>query len=428
MNLNTRHWAAAVTAAAMLGATAGYWGAWGARGSRNSHATATSALGAAAADHRKVLYWYDPMVPAQHFDQPGKSPFMDMALQPRYADEAGSGNPGIRVDARLVQNLGVRLATVESAEVAASLDVPGTVVFDERQTAVVQARTSGLVSRTYARAPSDVLARGASLVDLLVPEWAGAQVEYLALVRAADADLVRAGRQRLLLMGMSESLIAQVEQSGQAHPTFTVTAPISGVVDALDVREGMSLATGATLATIRGLDPVWVEAAVPEAQATAIEANGAAVVRVSSGESVALRGRVLAVLPSTNADSHTLRLRISLPNPDGRLRPGMYVRVELAPAKPQRQLLVPTEALIRTGTRTLVIVASGEDRFAPVEVRVGPEYGARTAILAGLTEGQRVVSAGQFLFDSEASLRGVAARMLPPVTAAPKPSAQEAPQ
>jgi len=427
MTANTRYWAAVAAMAALLGAAAGYGLAWRARISPDSHAAPGILAGATSGD-RKILYWFDPMVPAQHFEQPGKSPFMDMALQPRYADEVGSADPGVRVDARLVQNLGVRLATVASAEVAASLDVPGTVVFDERQTAVVQARTSGLVSRSYARAPGEVLPRGAPLVDLLVPEWAGAQAEYLVLVRAADASLARAGRQRLLLMGMPESLIAQVEQSGQAHPTFTVTAPIAGVVDALDVREGMSPAAGATLATMRGLDPIWVEAAVPEAQAAAVEANGAAVVRVSTGESVPLRGRVLAVLPSTNADSHTLRLRISLPNPAARLRPGMYVRVELEPAKRVRQLLVPTEALIRTGTRTLVIVASGEDRFAPVEVRVGPEYGARTAIMEGLAEGQRVVSAGQFLFDSEASLRGVTARMLSPVTVTPNPSAQEAPR
>jgi Cu(I)/Ag(I) efflux system membrane fusion protein len=360
------------------------------------------------------------MTPAQHFDQPGKSPYMDMALQPRYADEGGAQDQGVHVDARLVQSLGVRIATVESADVASSLEVPGTVVFDERQTAVVQARTAGLVSRTYARAPGDVLARGAPLAELLVPEWTGAQAEYLALVRTGDPELQRAGRQRLLSMGMPESLVEQVRQSGQTQATFTVTTPIAGVIDALDVREGMSLAAGSTLATVRGIDPVWVEAAVPEAQAAAAAAGGNADVQVAGGAVAALRGRILAVLPSTNADSHSLRVRIELPNPAGRLRPGMFARVTLGSVQHRHQLLIPTESLIRTGMRTLVIVALSGDRFEPVEVQAGPEYGGLTAIVAGLQEGQRVVSAGQFLFDSEASLRGVAARMLPSATGAPR--------
>src|SRR5882757_10653760 len=182
-----------VSAVAVVSAGAGFWIA-----KQGSHAM--DATPAATTDGaRKVLYWYDPMVPAQHFDQPGKSPFMDMQLVPRYADDSGggSGQTGIRIDPRLVQNLGVRLARVERREVSRSLEAPGTVVFNGRATAIVQARAMGFVSRVYPHAPGDVVRRDAPLVDLLIPEWAAAQTEFLALLGNGDAPLIAAARQRL---------------------------------------------------------------------------------------------------------------------------------------------------------------------------------------------------------------------------------------
>src|SRR5579859_3832520 len=156
---------------------------------------------------RKVLYWYDPMVPNQHFDKAGKSPFMDMQLVPKYADEGGDGS-GIEISPNIVQNLGLRIAPVEHDRLAQPVEAVGNLGFSQRHVAIVQSRTSGFVSRTYARAPGDVVRQGTPIVDLLVPEWAGAQAEFLALVRSADTALIVAARERLLLLGMSHELIA----------------------------------------------------------------------------------------------------------------------------------------------------------------------------------------------------------------------------
>lgn len=360
----------------------------------------------AAPDERPVLYWYDPMYPQQRFDKPGKSPFMDMELVPRYAD-AAADSAAVSIDPRLTQNLGLRLATVSRGPLASSLEVSGVLAFNERDVAVVQARTSGFVERVYSRAPGDMLAAGAPLADLLVPDWAAAQEEFLALRRSGDAELLAAARQRLRLSGMPATLIARVERSGKAQPTLTITSPIGGVLQELAVRTGMSMAAGDTLARINALDSVWLELAVPEAEAGALLADQTVEARLPAFAGKVLTGRIAAILPEANVDSRTLRVRVELPNPDGRLRPGLTAQVRLNRTSEQAVLWVPSEAVIRTGRRALVMLAEDGGRYRPVEVRPGPESDGRTVILSGLEEGQQVVASGQFLLDSEASLRGM---------------------
>lgn len=204
---------------------------------------------------RKVLYWYDPMYPQQKFDKPGKSPFMDMEMVPQYADSKGD-SATVRIDPSLTQNLGVRLATVNRGVFASSLDVVGVLTFNERDVAVIQARTAGFVERVYAHAPGDVIKANAALADILVPEWSAAQEEFLALKRSGDAGLLAAARQRLRLTGMPAASITQVERSGKVQPNLTLTSPISGVLQELDVREGMTVAAGQTLARVNGLSNV----------------------------------------------------------------------------------------------------------------------------------------------------------------------------
>jgi Cu(I)/Ag(I) efflux system membrane fusion protein len=359
-------------------------------------------------DERKALYWYDPMVPQQKFDKPGKSPFMDMQLVPRYADSAAD-SAAMSIDPSLTQNLGLRLATVTRGVLASSLDVVGVLALNERDVAVIQARTAGFVERVYAHAPGDVLKANAPLADILVPEWAAAQEEFLALERNGDADLLAAARQRLRLTGMPVALISQVERSGKVQPNLTLTSPISGVLQALDVREGMTVAAGETLARVNGLSSVWLAVAVPESQAGSIVVGQPVEARLPAFPGTVLNGTVSAILPETNPDSRTIRVRVELPNPDGRLRPGMTAQVHLNRSTEQSVLWVPSEALIRTGRRVLVMLAEDAGRYRPVEVQPGQENEGKTAVLKGLEEGQQVVSSGQFLLDSEASLKGIVA-------------------
>jgi Cu(I)/Ag(I) efflux system membrane fusion protein len=386
-----------------------------------------AAPSSAASAERKVLYWYDPMVPGQKFDKPGKSPFMDMQLVPRYADEAdpnasAAAGPALSVSTQAQQALGLRLATVEQRAMGASIDAVGTVQLNERDIAIVQARTAGFVERVYARAPGDVVAAGAPLVDVLNPDWLGAQQEYLAVKATGDAALTRATRQRLVLLGMPTALIDRVDQAGQPIALQTITAPLGGVITELMVRAGMSLAPGMTLARINGLGTVWLEAALPESLAAGIAPGQAVQARFPALPGEVVNGKVAAVLPEANRDTRTLRLRIELPNPGQRLRAGLFAQVSLR-AAPQNALVVPAEAVIRTGQRALVYLADANGRFRPVEVQIGDQVGEQIVVRSGLTAGQQVVASGQFLLDSEASLQGVMARQGPAPAAAAATSA-----
>lgn len=405
--------AAGVAAVALIGALAGY----GVAHLRQPAADTTQEAG------RKVLYWYDPMVPGQRFDKPGKSPFMDMQLVPRYADEAPEA-AGVRIDPTRLQSLGVRYATVRRAAFAEDLTAPGVLEFNGRDVAVVQARAAGFVQRVYGRAPGDVVGAGAPIADLLVPSWGGAQAEYLAVRRSGDAALEAAARQRLRLLGMPDAMIETVARSGRPRSVVTVTTPVGGAIQTLDVRQGMTVSLGQTLAQVAGLGTVWMTAAVPEAQAGLVRPGASARVELAAFPGEAFSGRVSAVLPSTQADSRTLQARVELPNRGGRLRPGMYGTVHLdGPSRPG--LVVPAEAVIRTGRRAIVMLALDGGRFQPVEVKTGREDGGLTEILAGLQEGQKIVASGQFLLDSEASLAGLQARPL--AQAGPPQPTTEAP-
>lgn len=370
---------------------------------------------------RKILYWYDPMVPTQHFDKPGKSPFMDMQLVPKYADE-GQSEAGITIDPARTQSLGLRVVEARMGSLGSSLTATGTIDFNQRDVAIVQARASGFVQRVYNRAPGDVIDAGAPLADLLVPEWAGAQAEYLAVRRTGDAALTRAARQRLALLGIPSSTIAAVERGGRPNNVITVSAPTGGVIKALGVRAGMTVAAGQTLAEINGLGTVWLNAAVPEAVAGQLKSGQPVQATLTAFPGQTLSGRVSAILPDIQTDSRTLTVRIELPNRGGRLKPGMFATVSFG-GSAQAALLVPSETLIRTGKRTLVMLALGKGRYRPAEVQVGRESGDATEIVAGLDEGDKIVASGQFLIDSEASLSGVEARPIGAPSATPGKSA-----
>jgi Cu(I)/Ag(I) efflux system membrane fusion protein len=208
---------------------------------------------------------------------------------------------------------------------------------------------------------------------------------------------------------MSPAIIAAVERSGQVRNVATVSTPTGGVIKTLGVRSGMTVAAGQTLAEVNGLGRVWLNAALPEAMAGQVRLGESASATLAAYPGETFSGRVTAILPQAQVESRTLTLRIELPNPGDRLKPGMFATVQFGGVS-QPALLVPSEAVIRTGRRTLVMLAQPGGRYRPAEIRSGREAGGRTEVLAGLTEGEQVVASGQFLLDSEASLSGVTAR------------------
>src|SRR5436190_2651715 len=366
---------------------------------------------------KKVLYWHDPMVPGTKFDKPGKSPFMDMQLAPVYAD-GGGDDSAVSVSSRVQQNLGVRTAPVKQGTMSMTVEAVGSTAYNERDVALVQARSNGFLERLYVRAPLDPVRQGQPLAELYVPDWVAAQEEYLSAKRIAGqaagkniVGLVDAARQRLRLAGMSEEQIRRVEASGTVQPRTTLTAPISGVVAELTAREGMTVMAGAPLFRINGLSTIWVNAEVPENVAASVRPGNAVEARAPALPGVTFTGKVSAILPEVNVATRTLKARVELANPGARLVPGMFVNVNFAPAARKDVLLVPSEAVIQTGKRSVVIVAQGDGKFVPIDVEVGVDSNGQTEINKGLQAGQNVVVSGQFLIDSEASLKASIARM-----------------
>lgn len=370
-----------------------------------------------AATGKKVLYWHDPMNPQQKFDKPGKSPFMDMQLVPVYAGEEGDEGT-VTISPRVQQNLGVRAAEVTLGRLTQAVEAVGSVAYNERDVALVQARSNGFVEKLYVRAPLDPVRKNQPLAEIYVPEWVAAQEEYLSAKRIAATGLgdlleglQEGARQRMRLAGMTEDQIRMVESTGTVHARLTVNAPISGVVTELGAREGMTVMPGATLFRINGLSTVWINAEVPENIAAQVRPGNPVEARTPALPGTTFKGRVNAILPEVALATRTLKVRIEVANSDGRLVPGMFATVNFAPAAKKEMLLVPTEALIRTGTRNVVIVDEGNGHFRAQKVRPGLESGEQTEIVEGLSAGERVVTSGQFLIDSEASLKGVLSRL-----------------
>jgi Cu(I)/Ag(I) efflux system membrane fusion protein len=364
---------------------------------------------------KKPLYWHDPMVPNQRFDKPGKSPFMDMELVPVYTDDGDSGGNKVSISSRVQQNLGIRTAEVILGQLKSTVTAVGNVAYNERDVALVQARSNGFVEHVYVRAPLDPVKKGQALVDLYVPDWIAAQEEYLTVRHMPGSDLdgvLQGARQRMRLAGMSEEQITKVTTSGKIQPRITITAPIGGVVTELGVREGMTVSVGAPLFRLNGLSTVWVNAEVPENLAAFVRPGNLVEASTPALSSVIFKGRVNAILPEVNTATRTIKVRIELSNPKGELVPGMFATIHFnsTPQK-EKELLIPSEAVIQTGTRNVVIVMQAEGKFKPVDVETGAEANGQTEIIKGLEAGQKVVISGQFLIDSEASLKGESLRM-----------------
>ena len=407
-----------VRAALAMFAAAALLGTGYSIGMRHASTSGASAVASSGAGNsidpktgRKVLYWHDPMVPNQHFDKPGKSPFMDMQLVPVYADDGG-GSSGIAIDPGLQQNLGIRYATVRRAETTEGFDAVGTMQFDESQADVVQTRVTGYIDRLYASAPMQRIAKGAPIASLFVPDWLAPQEEYLALKRGGmDSSLLEASRARMRAMSIPDGVIASLDRTGKAQTHIVLASPETGVLSELNVRDGAQVAPGQTLAKVAGLSKLWLIVEIPERLALSVQPGMSVDATFSGDPTQHFKGQIREILPGISTTSRTLQARLEIDNAALKLTPGMLMRVRVGAQKPVSQLLVPSEAVITTGKRSVVIVKNRDGRLQPVDVTIGNDVGNETEVVRGLSDGQTVVASGQFLIDSEASLKSVLPRL-----------------
>ena len=368
------------------------------------------------ASPKTPLYWYDPMHPSQHFDNPGKSPFMDMPLVAKYPEQEASASAtadggmamdgAIAIDPRVVETLGIRRATVEQGAMARTVDTVGLGGVDEHRIEAIQVREAGWVERLGVRAAGDSVRRGQLLAGVYSPDLLATQQELLIARGSGDPQLIEAAAHRLALFGLSDLQVARIERSGHAERLVDYYAPVDGYVMELGIRQGAAVEPGTTLFQLADLASVWIIAEVPETEAAWIKAGDPAEAAVPALPGERFTGRVDYIYPEFTQATRTLKVRIVVQNPDKTLRPGMFASTHLRGTTLNEVLMVPTEAIIKTGTRSIVIVADDDTHFRPVRVLVGAESGARSQIVEGLRVGQIVIASGQFLIDSEANLRG----------------------
>ncbi len=359
---------------------------------------------------KTIAYWYDPMVPMERYNAPGKSS-MNMALEPKYVDSGGGKE--IRVSSQVQQNLGVRTARVVFDNLAPSLSAVGRIETDERRIFEVQTLTPGFVEQLSVRAVGERVGRGSRVASVYSPELLGAQHEYAALLKIRRStitpNLRSAARQRLKLLGLPEGAIRGLDRGGRPQRTYGVFAPRSGIVTAIGARPGARVEPGQSILTLADLSQVSLVAEVPEAALGRIRVGQSVEISFPAYAGETQQGRIDYIFPTLDAEARTARVRVTLANPGGRLKIGMFANLKIA-GTATGALIVPTEAVISTGARDVVIVQRNGG-FIPVEVELGREVGDKTEVKRGLNLNDVVVVSGQFLIDSEASLAGVIERL-----------------
>ena len=356
-------------------------------------------------EEKKPLYWVAPMDSNYRRDKPGKSP-MGMDLIPVYEDESSTDDfgPGaVRVAPHVVNNLGVRTAPVELENMHTEISTVGYVQYDEDKLIHIHPRVDGWIEKLYVKAEGDPVEKGQPLYSLYSPQLVNAQEELLIALKRNNASLVTAAKDRLKALQLSAGLIKELEQTKKVQQTITFYSPQAGVVDGLKIREGFYVKPGDTLLSIGKLDQVWVEAEVFERDAALIKEGLPVSMTLDYLPGEDWTGVVDYVYPALNSKTRTLRVRLKFGNPDFQLKPNMFAQVSIHANQADSAIIVPKEAVIRTGKQDRVVLALGDGQFKSIEVTIGRVDKDSIEILSGLNEDDVVVTSAQFLIDSESS-------------------------
>lgn len=357
----------------------------------------------------EILYWVAPMDPSFKSDKPGKSP-MGMDMVPYYADDVGSGD-AVTISSTVENNLGVRTATAKRRTLWRRIEATGYVGFDETRISHINIRTKGWITKLLVNAEGERVLKDELLFELYSPELVNAQKEYLQALRRGDERLKSGADEKLRALGMIRTEIIKLAHRGSASENIQVVAPQDGVVSFLGVREGMYIQPNTTIMSLADLSSVWLQAEVFESQADWVAAGQAAEARLNYMPGEVFSGQVDYVYPILDPKTRTLRVRLHFDNPGEQLKPNMYAQVSIYGKLQPNALSIPLEALIRAPYRDRVVVSLGDGKFRVHEVMTGMESGEWVEIIAGIEEGDKIVTSAQFLLDSEASLVGSIRRL-----------------
>ena len=365
--------------------------------------------GNSMSQEKEIDYWVAPMDPNYRRDQPGKSP-MGMDLVPVYVggdDDSGA----VTISPAIVQSLGVRTAPVERGRLGRMIDTAGNVSFDESLIGHIHLRVEGWIEKLYVSNEGERVKKGDALFELYSPTLLNAQEEYLEALRAKNQRLIRSSRDRLLSLDISADQIDNLKKTRKVKQNVTFYAMQDGIVTSLSAPVGMYVKPATRVMSLVDLSRVWVQVEVFERQVDWVAEGQPAEMTLSFIPGRTWEGDVVYVYPELNKKTRTLRVRLQFDNPDENLKPNMYANVKLYTGIKNNILYVPREAIINSGRMTRVLIAKDAGKFFAREVTTGIESGEYTEITEGLQEGDKVVVSGQFLIDSEASLKGSLTRM-----------------
>lgn len=359
------------------------------------------------ASERKVLYYRHPHNPTITSDKPMKDE-MGMDYVPIYDD---GGGVSVKISPAVEQNMGVRTATVKRDRLWRRIDTVGYVGFDENRLSHVHLRVDGWIEKLAVKSEGERVSRGDVLFELYSPSLVTAQEEYLQAIAGTSERLVKASAERLTSLGVAPAQIARLKEKREVQRILKVFAPQDGIVATLNVREGMYVKPATEVMMLADLSSVWLLAEVFERQVDWVRVGQWADVRLAYLPGQLWEGKVEYIYPKLDPKTRTLKVRVRFDNPGEVLKPNMFADVTLYGGAKTDLLIIPREALIRTGSEERVIVALGDGRFAPRKVTAGIESGDEVEITEGLRSGEQVVVSGQFLIDSEASLKASIMRM-----------------
>jgi Cu(I)/Ag(I) efflux system membrane fusion protein/cobalt-zinc-cadmium efflux system membrane fusion protein len=385
---------------------------------------------------RQVKHWVSPMDPTYVREEPGKD-HMGHDLVPVYAD-GGSG--GIAVDPVIQQSMGVRTATVEVRDLHRSLRAIGLVAFDESRQYAVNSKVEGWIERLYLNQAGQPVRKGQPLLEIYSPDLVAAQQEYLLALESSKRmasspfpeianggkRLLEAARSRLRYWDISEQQINQLEQTGQVKKSLTLYSPYGGVVTMKKALQGMRVMAGEELLQIADLSQVWVNAELYEQDLPLVKAGQSARVELPYAAGKVLEGKVDYIYPYLAGETRTVKARIVFANPGLELKPDMYANVQISTEAVKGALVVPADAVLRSGLGAVVFVARGDGKFdaRPVETGVTDDDGY-VQVRSGLAAGDKVVTSAQFMLDSESKLREAIQKMMEPQAPAAAPVATD---
>jgi membrane fusion protein, copper/silver efflux system len=395
-----------------------------------------TAAAAPVAGPRTIKYYKSSMNPGEVSPKPGKDS-MGMDMIPVFEDAAPAASPTIiQIDAGTIQRMNLRTDLVTRGPVRREFRTVGTLAFNEQGLWDVTTKFDGWLEKVFVNSTWAAVKAGDPLFEIYSPDLYNAQLNYLVALRSEGAGggaegggpLTRASLARLRLFDVPADFLAEIARTGEPKRTLVFRAPANGVVIEKMAVAGQMMKAGEKIYRLADLSTVWALAQVYENDLPFVRAGQDATVRLTYGPTRELAGKVDLVLPQIEEQTRSATARIVLPNADGALRPGMFVEVGFSAQLADSAVLVPEMAVLRSGERNTVFIARDDGSFEPREVTLGARNAdGRYEVLAGLAAGERVVTSGQFMLDSESQLREAIQKMLGAADGAPKPTAEATP-